>query len=63
VVAPPSEAEQQQAGDLDELLRRALARVSVKDAVSEVAMATGRPRREVYERALALAERTADAKA
>ncbi len=62
VVAPPSAAEQQQAGDLDELLRRAIARVSVKDAVSEVAMATGRPRREVYARALALAERAADAK-
>jgi hypothetical protein len=34
----------------------ALARVSVKDAVGEVAFATGRPRREVYQRALALAK-------
>ena len=37
------------------LLRQALMRVSVKDAVGEVALATGRPRREVYQRALALA--------
>ena len=40
--------------DIDALLRRALERGSVKDAVSEVAAATGRPRREVYQRALAL---------
>ena len=32
----------------------ALRRVSVKDAVGEVALATGRSRREVYQRALAL---------
>lgn len=51
VVAPPAE-EEATAGDVDELLRKALARVSVKDAVGEVALATGRPRREVYQRAL-----------
>jgi 16S rRNA (cytidine1402-2'-O)-methyltransferase len=51
VIAPPAD-EPMSAGDLDELLRRALARVSVKDAVGEVALATGRPRREVYQRAL-----------
>ena len=33
-----------------------LQRVSVKDAVGEVALATGRPRREVYQRALTLSE-------
>ena len=51
VVAPPADDETH-AGDVDKLLRRALARVSVKDAVGEVALATGRPRREVYQRAL-----------
>ena len=51
VVAPPADDETN-ADDVDELLRRALARVSVKDAVGEVALATGRPRREVYQRAL-----------
>jgi 16S rRNA (cytidine1402-2'-O)-methyltransferase len=39
---------------LDAMLRRALARTTVKEAVGEVAAATGRPRREVYQRALAL---------
>jgi 16S rRNA (cytidine1402-2'-O)-methyltransferase len=61
VVAPPSEAQQQEEVDIDTLLRRALLRVSLKDAVSEVAAATGVPRREVYQRALALAEMAADA--
>jgi 16S rRNA (cytidine1402-2'-O)-methyltransferase len=57
VVAPPDP--QAATGDvaaLDALLRRALERVSVKDAVGEVAAVTGRPRREVYQRALALAK-------
>jgi len=52
VVAPP--AEQPAAVDVDDLLRRALARVSLKDAVGEVATLSGRSRREVYQRALAL---------
>jgi 16S rRNA (cytidine1402-2'-O)-methyltransferase len=51
VVAPPADDEGA-ASDVDELLRNALARVSVKEAVGEVALATGRPRREVYQRAL-----------
>jgi 16S rRNA (cytidine1402-2'-O)-methyltransferase len=42
------------------LLRQALRRVSVKDAVGEVALATGRPRREVYQRALILTKDTAN---
>lgn len=53
VVAPPIE-DISTADDVDALLRNALARVSVKDAVGEVALATGRPRREVYQRALEL---------
>jgi 16S rRNA (cytidine1402-2'-O)-methyltransferase len=38
-------------------LRAALGRASVKDAVAEVAAATGLPRRDVYQRALALRSR------
>lgn len=59
VVAPPSDAAAN-AGDVDDLLRQALTRVSVKDAVGEVALATGRPRREVYQRALKLAKEDGD---
>ena len=59
VMAPPGEDEKS-SEDIDDLLRRALARVSVKDAVGEVAIATGLPRREVYQRALALAKDAGD---
>ena len=59
VVAPPVE-ESATESDVDALLRDALARVSVKDAVGEVALATGRPRREVYQRALALSKEAGD---
>jgi 16S rRNA (cytidine1402-2'-O)-methyltransferase len=52
LVAPPTDA--RNADDIDALLKRALSRASVKDAVGEVAVATGRPRREIYQRALAL---------
>ena len=48
------------AADVDDLLRQALVRVSVKDAVGEVALATGRPRREVYQRALVLTKANCD---
>jgi len=57
VIAPPqreaSDAEPAETGDL---LRDALARGSVKDAVAEVATLTGRSRRELYRQALALRE-------
>ena len=56
VIAPPG-APSSDAADLDALLRQALGRVSVKEAVAEVAAVTGRPRREVYQRALKLAAR------
>src|SRR5262249_45657175 len=56
VVAPPAEPQAASAADTEDLLRAALARVSLKDAVAEVADATGAPRREVYQRALALAK-------
>ena len=55
VIAPPTVA-RPSADDADALLRRALSRVSLKDAVGEVAVATGLPRRELYQRALILAE-------
>ena len=60
VVGPPGEAAKMDAGETDALLRSALARASVKDAVSEVASVTGRPRREIYQRALALAQEPDD---
>ena len=59
VVAPPAD-DAEKADDVDDLLRRALVRVTVKDAVGEVALATGRPRREVYQRALALEKENGD---
>ena len=59
VVAPPAD-DSASADDVDALLRTALARVSVKDAVGEVALATGRPRREVYQRALELSKEGGD---
>jgi 16S rRNA (cytidine1402-2'-O)-methyltransferase len=52
VIGPPEEPDQP--SDLDSLLRAALGRASVKDAVAEVASSTGTPRGEVYRRALAL---------
>jgi len=57
VVGPPPAQARPADADVDSLLRRALARVSLKDAVGEVALATGLPRRELYQRALVLAER------
>jgi 16S rRNA (cytidine1402-2'-O)-methyltransferase len=59
VIAPPAEEETAPA-DIDDLLRRALTRVSVKDAVGEVALATGKPKREVYQRALELSKGSDD---
>jgi 16S rRNA (cytidine1402-2'-O)-methyltransferase len=51
VVAPPKAAEAAEAG-LDERLRGALERMSLRDASNAVAEATGMPRRAVYARAL-----------
>jgi 16S rRNA (cytidine1402-2'-O)-methyltransferase len=59
VVAPPRQPETPSA-DIDAMLRQALTRVSLKDAVGEVALASGRPRREVYQRALDLAKEDGD---
>ena len=54
IVAPAEGAVPADDAALDSALGAALARASVRDAVAEVAAATGRPRREVYRRALAL---------
>jgi 16S rRNA (cytidine1402-2'-O)-methyltransferase len=56
VVAPPDRQDELAAIDLDALLRQALDRLSVKEAVAEIAGVTGESRREVYQRALALAK-------
>jgi 16S rRNA (cytidine1402-2'-O)-methyltransferase len=54
VIAPPPEQQPAGAEEVDALLRNALERLSVKDAVDEVAAVSGQPRRDVYRRALAL---------
>jgi 16S rRNA (cytidine1402-2'-O)-methyltransferase len=55
VVAPPAADDAALALDtIDALLRQELASRSVKDAVEDVAARSGRPRREIYRRALAL---------
>ena len=55
LVAPPEAAAPIARGeDIDALLQRALAEASLKDAVATVADATGQPRREIYQRALAM---------
>jgi 16S rRNA (cytidine1402-2'-O)-methyltransferase len=56
VVAPPQQEGNIDDASLDRMLGAALARLSVKEAVAEIAAVTGRPRREVYRRALALAK-------
>jgi 16S rRNA (cytidine1402-2'-O)-methyltransferase len=52
---PPDAAPPDAADDLDAQLETALAKMSLRDAAAAVATASGRPRREVYARALALA--------
>jgi 16S rRNA (cytidine1402-2'-O)-methyltransferase len=54
VIAPPDPQAPVEGEELDDLLRQALDRQSVKAAVAEVAAVTGLPRRAVYQRALAL---------
>jgi 16S rRNA (cytidine1402-2'-O)-methyltransferase len=58
VIGPPAESEKVMAeSELDDVLRASLKRDSVKDAVAYAVEVSGRPRREVYARALALAGR------
>ncbi|VIO72200.1 Ribosomal RNA small subunit methyltransferase I [Bradyrhizobium ivorense] len=57
---PPDDAAVMDQNALDDLLRAQLARGSVKDAVAHAVELSGRPRREVYARALELAKDTGD---
>jgi 16S rRNA (cytidine1402-2'-O)-methyltransferase len=55
VVGPPAaDAQMMGEGELDELLRSSLQQGSVKDAVAHAVELSGRPRREIYARALEL---------
>jgi 16S rRNA (cytidine1402-2'-O)-methyltransferase len=57
VIGPPrADALTMTPHDLDDLLRSSLVRDSVKDAVAHAVELSGRPRREVYARALELAK-------
>ena len=55
---PPADARVMGREALDDLLRRQLERGSVKDAVAHAVELSGRPRREVYARALELSKET-----
>jgi 16S rRNA (cytidine1402-2'-O)-methyltransferase len=57
VIGPPAAGTQIMAEhELDDLLRSSLERDSVKDAVAHAVELSGRPRREIYARALELAK-------
>jgi 16S rRNA (cytidine1402-2'-O)-methyltransferase len=60
VVGPPAAAPPVATDALDDLLRRALATASLKDAVEAVVEATGHKRRLVYQRALSLTKGAGD---
>ena len=59
VIGPPAGAAMMAADELDELLLNSLKRDSVKDAVAHAVELSGRPRREIYARALELAKEAA----
>src|ERR1700742_2569226 len=56
VIGPSADKAAMAADELDELLRQRLAHDSVKDAVAHAVELSGRPRREIYARALELAK-------
>jgi len=59
VIGPPAAGAQSMSEDeLDDLLRTSLQRDSVKDAVTHAVELSGRPRRQIYARALELAKET-----
>ena len=60
VIAPPAADAIMATSDLDHVLRSAMKESSVKDAVAQAVELSGRPRREVYARALELAKENSD---
>src|SRR5258708_1284665 len=58
VIGPPAGAQMMAEDALDDLLRSSLQRDSVKDAVAHAVELSGRPRRQIYARALELAKET-----
>jgi len=61
VISPPAaESGAMSESELDELLRASLSRGSVKDAVAHGVELSGRPRREIYARALALSNESTE---
>ncbi len=56
---PPAGAQRLSTSDLDDILRSAMQTASLKDAVAQAVELSGRPRREVYARALELAKHAA----
>jgi 16S rRNA (cytidine1402-2'-O)-methyltransferase len=57
---PAADAELMTSDDLDELLRNTLQQNSLKDAVAHAVELSGRPRREIYARALELSKHGGD---
>jgi 16S rRNA (cytidine1402-2'-O)-methyltransferase len=59
VAPPPAGALQLSADEVDDILKTAMKTQSVKDAVAQAVELSGRPKREVYARALELAKQDA----
>lgn len=57
VVSPPGEEAPLDDADIDKKIKAALKKLSLKDASAAIAAETGLPRKEIYARALALAEK------
>jgi 16S rRNA (cytidine1402-2'-O)-methyltransferase len=55
IAPPPADAQKLSADEVDEILTQAMMTQSVKDAVAHAVELSGRPKREVYARALELA--------
>ena len=56
VIGPPEKQVEFSDDDINDLLRHRLETLSVKDAVAEVASLTAKPRKSVYQMALALSK-------